>query len=128
VLNIRKEQLDVLAVDQRKRFLARMVTWIATEHANRHDEWGEQGTVRFVQSGIEKAASYGILTEGAIAVMLELMIEVGLDFERAPDRKWIHNMLAHRAMPGFMKMDVIRERIQSCTQGRTIVIHRSKGG
>src|SRR5688572_31074858 len=105
-------------------FQARLVSHIAAEYPQRFQELGEAGTTRLVLAGLDKAAAHNVTAAGAVAVLIELMVEVGSDFERSPDRKWAQTMLAHPTLPGHLKIEVIQHRIRSRTQGRPIVIHR----
>jgi hypothetical protein len=128
VLTIRNEQVVAFAKALRKSFEDRLTSHIAAEYPKQYEGWGEQGTRRLVLAGIDKAAAHGIAAEGAVAVLIELMVETGSGFERSPDRKWVHNILAHPALPGDAKVDAIQKRIRSRTQGRTIVLHNRRAG
>ena len=124
MLTIRKEQIAVFDENLRNRFQDRMVSHITAKYPKQCNEWGERRTREFVIAGIEKAVAHGIATEGAIKVMIELMVEVGSGLEYSPDRNWANNILTHPAIPGYVKVDLIQERIRSRTQGRVIVPHR----
>ena len=126
MLTIRKDQIAILNESLRNQFQVRMISHIAGGYPKQFQEWGEQRTREFVLAGIEKAATLGIAAEGAIAVLIELMIEVGAAFEHSPDRTWVHNILTHPTIPGEVKVDLIRERIRSRTQGRVVTPHRSE--
>jgi|SRR5580698_618850 hypothetical protein len=124
MLTIRRQQFEALEQASRRNFRDRATAHIAAEYPEYFSEAGEEGTRRLVLAGIEKAAAHGITTEGAVLVFIELMVEVGTDFGRSPDRNWVYKILAHPTLPGNCKVDAVQKRIRSRTQGRSIVVHR----
>src|ERR1700733_11829148 len=99
MLTIRRQQFEALEQASRRNFRDRATAHIATEYPEYSSEVSEEGTRRLVIAGIEKAAEPGITTEGAVLVFIELMVEVGISFERSPDRKWVHKILAYPTFP-----------------------------
>jgi hypothetical protein len=58
---------------------------------------------------------------------VELRLEYGADFELAPDRAWARKILSHPALPGHVKLAVIREKLAASTGGRRIKPAPGKG-
>ena len=122
MLVVRKEQVAVFRVEAWKRFAGRMRSYMAAEYPARYQALGDEGTRQLIQKGIEAAERYGIDTEGATAVLIELMVEFGERLERSPDRVWAERILAQPELPGQVKVSALRERLSASTGGRTLVI------
>lgn len=122
MLTIRDEQLEALNAAKLQRFEERMAQYVAAEYPRRYASLMEEGTRRLIRNGIEFGTHHGIETEGALAVLIELMVEFGMQFERSPDRAWAERMLALSSIPGPIKVAAIRERFDERTGGRRILI------
>jgi hypothetical protein len=125
---VRREQVAVFRADAQRRFAERMRAYIAEEYPRHYEVLGEEGTNGLVQKGIEKAAQHGIETEGATAVLIELMVEFGEKLERSPERAWAEKMLAEPEVPGQVKVKAIRERFEASTGGRRLVMPARQDG
>ena len=121
MLIIRPAQMEVFRRQAVDRFVERMVQHVAREFPDRYAALGEAETEDFVRTAIKRAAKYRIEHEGAVAVYIELMLEFGEGFERAPNREWAGNILANVELPGVKRIDMIRERFSVATRGRRIV-------
>jgi hypothetical protein len=122
MLVVRKEQVAVFRADAERRFAERMRAYIAEAHTARYQAMGDEGTKQLVQKGIEAAERHGIDTEGATAVLIELMVEFGERLERSPDRKWAEGILALPDLPGQVKVTAVRDRLSASTGGRRMVV------
>ena len=121
MLVIRTEQVAVFRADAQRRFAERMRAYIAEEYPARYQTLGDEGTRQLIQKGIEAGERHGIDTEGATAVLIELMLDFGERFERTPDRAWAERILARPDLPGQVKVTAVRERLTERTGGRPIV-------
>ncbi|HBY59491.1 MAG TPA: hypothetical protein DEH78_06685, partial [Solibacterales bacterium] len=65
--------------------------------------------------------THGVVHQGGIAVLAELMIRFGTEFSRSPDKAWAWKMLAKPSLPGEVKVAALRERMEAATGGRRIV-------
>jgi hypothetical protein len=120
MLVIRDEQLQVFRRDAILKFIDQMASYIASEHPEKYQRMHETGTRAFIRRGMERAAARGLRSQGAVAGLLDLMLKFGEDFELAPDRIWAIHTLAHSAIPDYIKVEAVRERFESQTQGRVI--------
>lgn len=120
MLTIRTPQIDAFTDALRERFVSRMVAHVAETYPRQFEEAGETATRALVTDGIEVGRANGVTTEGALATLIELMIEVGPAFERSPDRAWARNILGHPTLPGEAKMERIQQRIRARTEGRVV--------
>jgi hypothetical protein len=121
MLIIRPAQMEVFRRRAVDRFVERMVQYVAREFPDRYAAFGDAGCEDYVRTALKSAATFRIEHEGAVAVYLELMLEFGDNFERAPHREWAGNILANVDLPGPKRIDMIRERFSAATRGRRIV-------
>lgn len=127
MLTVRTPQVAALSAAKVQHFRDRMAKHLAAEHPGRCEAMGEQGTMELIQRGIDAGARHGIDTEGAVGVLIELMVEHGERFERSPDRAWVHEILAHPTLPGQLKVTLIRDRLAARAGGRRVVLARDAG-
>jgi hypothetical protein len=125
---VRREQIAVFRAEAQRQFAERMRAYIAEEYPRHYETLGEEGTKALVQKGIEKAVQHDIDTEGATAVLIELMVEFGDKLERSPERAWAEKILAEPGVPGQVKVKAIRERFEASTGGRRIVMPARQDG
>lgn len=121
MLIIRPAQMEVFRRHAVDRFVDRMVRHVAAEYPARYEELGDAYCEHFVRATIDRAATYRIDREGAVAVFMELLLDYGDDLELAPDREWVMNILENTGLRGSAKVDMIRERVSNATGGRRIV-------
>ncbi|HJZ59725.1 MAG TPA: hypothetical protein VKE74_32585 [Gemmataceae bacterium] len=118
---IREAQLEVLRRFAVDGFVDQMVGYVAAEFPRHYEVLGQEGTREFIRRVIRTAAGHGVTTIGAVAVLIELMLQFGERFERSPDRVWANNILAHPTLPDHVKVDAIRDRFVARTGGRVLV-------
>jgi hypothetical protein len=98
------------------------VDYIASEHPRHCSALGIDGTNDFVERSMRAAALLGITLEGAVAALIELWLLYGESLERAPDREWAGNILAHKELPDYIKVEAVQNRIQEKTGGRSMIV------
>lgn len=81
---------------------------------------GEARLQALVKTGLEARTRLGINGDGAAVTFIELRVEFGERFERAPERAWAEQMLADPALPGDVKVRAIRTRFDAMTGGRRL--------
>jgi len=121
VLVIRESQLARLRQSRSKRFVDQMVRYLRAEYPVHCRDMARFELRDFVDRSIEAATAIGVDTEGAMGVLTELRLVYGENFERAPDRVWIRNILAHQRLPGYLKIEAIQNRLSEKTAGRVLV-------
>jgi len=104
-----------------KRFVDQMARYLAAEYPLHCRDTTRVELHEFVDRSVRAAVAMGIDTEGAMGVLAELRLVYGESFERAPDRAWIRNILAHRRLPGYVKIEAIQDRLSEKTAGRVLV-------
>ena len=121
MLVIRRDQLTVFADRARQRFENELVQTIAAELEPKFALLGEAEVRRLIGVAIEHGAALGIVSQGAVAILVELMMQFGENFELSPERQWAQNMLAHPTLPDHVRMDAIRGRLTAQMQGRVLM-------
>jgi hypothetical protein len=121
VLKIREEQIHLLGLRRRHEFVERMLRHVAHEYPGEYERLSGPGARALVERAIDTGATHGMRTEGAVAVLIQLMVCFGAEFERSPDRSWGLRMLAHATLPGSLKARMMAERMLGRTHGRPIV-------
>jgi hypothetical protein len=122
MLTIRAAQIAALAQSATDRFTANASEYLTVHFPGAAAKLGGlPGVWMFVQRGIHKARGFGVVTEGAVTVLLELWIQFGEDFERSPLRAFARNILANPDLPGSAKAELIRDRHQEMTGGCVMV-------
>ena len=102
-------------------FINRMVKYIATEYPRQYASMGQAGAREFVVGVIQKGRQNHVETKGGLAVLLELMIAFGDNFQNSPHKEWANELLAHPTLPEQIKMRILRERMTALSQGRVVV-------
>ena len=122
VLTIRNSQLDVFREARAQEFRDQLISYIAAEYPRHVERLGAQGTRAFVERSIESAARLGITVAGSVGALAELWLVYGEALERAPDREWAQNILAHKELPAYIKIEAIQSRIYEKTGGRAMIV------
>jgi len=121
MLVIREDQIEAFRQQNVERLIACTISYIRTEHPTHYARLGADGTRAFVERCIAAARRFGIDTDGATAVVTELWLIYGETLERAPDREWARNILAHKELPGYIKAETLQNRISERMGGRVLV-------
>jgi len=121
VLTIRASQMDDFRRIRLNRFIGDMVAYLAAEYPLHFEQHGPDAFRALVERTIEAAGQIGVTTQGAIGVLTELHLVYGENLERAPDREWARNILAHKMLPGYIKVEAVQNRMSEKTGGRVLV-------
>jgi hypothetical protein len=124
VLTIRKAQLEVFQQARIKEFIDDMLAYFANEYPTHYASMGPARTRAFVERSIEAAKRLGIQTRGSVGAYTEIRLIYGENLERAPERQWARNILAHPTLPDHIKVGAVQERLSERTSGRVLVVHR----
>lgn len=122
MLTIREEQLEVFRRHRADGFEADAARHLLTFLPGPCNAVGGPIEMRaFVRDGIRRAAGHGVEETGAVLVFLECILQYGEHFERSPSGEWINRILGHPVLPGYVKVDAIRDRLQDDSRGRVLV-------
>ena len=122
MLTIQPSQIDAFRHARIQGFIRRMTDYIAVEYPRHQARLGADGTRAFVERSMEAAKRMSITLEGAVGALTELRLVYGDDLERAPDRLWARNILAHKELPDYIKVEAVQNRLQERTEGFALVV------
>lgn len=120
---VRTPQIESLRLARIRRFVDDMVAHIAAEYPTHYGRMGLVETRAFVERSIQAAGKMRIETMGSVGALTELRLIYGDNLERAPDREWARNILAHRTLPDYIRVGAVQDRLSERAGGRTLVAH-----
>jgi hypothetical protein len=89
MFTIRKEQMEALAdagiADFEDRMMEHLFECPLSERCRAMGEAALRGLIRY---GLQRAASYGIVTERGVSVYVDVMVAFGRDFDVDPTLPW----------------------------------------
>ncbi|MGH9351348.1 MAG: hypothetical protein ACRD2G_04180 [Terriglobia bacterium] len=88
MFNLRKEQLKIFETVAAKEFEERAMAQLREQSPAQCAALGEDALAEMVRYGIERAKSYGIVAEPDVSKYLNVMIQLGRDFDRNPRYPW----------------------------------------
>jgi hypothetical protein len=105
MLTIRREQIETLNADLRRRFETRMVAHVNQFFRQRCELLGEGGVREWIVAGIERAAGYGIKAEVDVCRYIDVMFVFGRGFDTDPRYPWAARILNARAANPRARVD-----------------------
>ncbi len=104
MLTIRREQMDTLGQDMQSRFEDFMVEHLRHYFPERSRELGEEAAGEAalraeIRIGIERAEEHGFTAERDVCKYLDLMFELGRDFDSDPALPWVRPILDDKSLP-----------------------------
>lgn len=113
MLVIRNEQMQAFQTALQKQFIEKLMPLFTALWPKQTAQLGA-GYRRFIESSIDRAMSYGIETESAIARFVNLCIVWGPDFEKRPEHAWAMRILKDSNLRGAVKVNelALRTRIE----------------
>ena len=121
MLTIRREQLVALGELASRDFAQAQIDYLAREYPLRSAALGGAGLKAHVELALEDARQRGIHTVGAVALWIELRFQFGNALQRSPERQWAFKILEHPALPDYVKLGLVRDRLTAQTGGRPVV-------
>lgn len=122
MLRLRSDQIESFGERRREGFRRELCDRLLEDHSHLAGDAGRPGVEAFVDRALAVLATWGIETEGAASLLVELMAQVGERFERSPDRSFALDTLAHPALPGAIKAQMVFEKLHATTEGRSVTL------
>ncbi|MCA9651954.1 MAG: hypothetical protein H6712_15305 [Myxococcales bacterium] len=123
MITIRHEQLEALRRPTSLPFEQRLCDALAHGHPEEVAALGPEGTRALVRQGLRTGWRCGLEDEDELARLVTLMLQLGPDFERSPDRERALARLHHPRLPGRLKIDMVEQLLTARTGGRVVVAH-----
>lgn len=99
MLRIRPEQMAAMSEYMTQRFEDRMLVYVRSRYSQQCEGLDEPGTREWIRQGIKHSKEYEIVSERDVCGYIELMFELGRDFDTDPNRPWAGTILQDRASP-----------------------------
>jgi hypothetical protein len=121
MLVIRSQQLVALQRrDDEAAFEVRLHDALAMRYPDEVRALGPEATRALVDHAIATGLGCGLYEEDAVATLAELMIQLGREFERSPDRARALARLHHPSLPPSLKILLVEQALTARTQGRVV--------
>ncbi len=108
---IRQEQMKAFEDEGYEQFVDETVVHLQTNYPEQTKEMSTPDLRKFVETGAEKAEPYGVVTVTDVRRFLGCMLELGEDFDVAPQTAWAGEILRDESATGTLKMDKIEEQM-----------------
>jgi hypothetical protein len=105
VLKILEAQMDRLAEERQAAFVARMRPRLRERYPEVTAGASDEELGRLVEQGMAASRRYGIEGEGDVERYVDLMLELGSDFDRSVD--WASEILNRPDFTGKIRIDVL---------------------
>ena len=109
MLIIRQAQMAALDAYSRDAFRERMLLHLTKDFPARAVELGPKGIRRLVDASIDKGADYRIASEDDLQAFVDLMVELGPEFDEEPAMDWARQILTRTSLSGQAKVELIRK-------------------
>jgi len=113
---IRKEMMAIFEVHMREQFVRKALAQIREVFPDAAQKQGEPQLRALIESGIDKAAGFGVLSEREVLLFVDLMMELGSKFAEEPKYKWIGATLEKSDLNEHQKMDIIYQRLEAASK------------
>ena len=110
MLQIRKEQMDVLDACMLRLFVDKMIVHMREVFPEETKDKDRQELRGLVEEGVKRASGYGITEEPQVALLIDLMVGMGHDFEK--QTPWMEKILLKETLNQQEKMDIICKRLR----------------
>jgi len=108
---IRNVQMEVLKEESYQQFVDETVVHMRTNYPEQTNEMSDADLQKLVGDGADKAEPYSVVTVTDVRRFLGCMLELGQDFDIAPQTDWAGEILRRKDVSGTQKMDEIEEQM-----------------
>ena len=102
---------DTAPSENHRRFVATLYRYLSQAYPSHAAALGEKEIRETIELGIELAASYGVKIERDVGYYLDLMFQLGVDFDDWKEMAWAKKILRRRNLTGTGKMARIRREL-----------------
>jgi hypothetical protein len=112
MLTIRKAQMDVFSAYMLSENLPKMVDDFQVLRGPSFLKLGVEGSRNFVYTAVERGLGWGIRKFADLWVLIDLMLEFGLDFASEPGRPWAPRILNSATLSGTAKIKLVTAHLR----------------
>ena len=117
MLTIRHDQLQTLSEVMLKQFEDGMVVHLQSAFPDQAGTMPESNLRQMIQQGVKSAANYKVETEADVQHYLELMFQIGPDFDTNSQSAWAQPILKREDLWPWEKLDEIENHAALLTRG-----------
>ena len=110
MLRIRQEQVDALDLAREDDFIRRTMLHVRQLFAGRRFE--NEPLRALIDAGIRKANAYALPAERDTALLVDLMVALGADFDLQPENAALAAVLNDRELTGESRIDLVFELVR----------------
>ena len=112
MLKLRKEHLEAFEAQVVSLFASRVMAHVKVVWPAECGELGDAAVADMVRSGIQRAATLGLVSEHDVVRFVDLAFILAKDFETHPLVVWTRPILADRKLAAEAKMDRLYQRME----------------
>jgi|ERR1022692_1815793 hypothetical protein len=111
MLTIRKEQEDVFCEAASQRFIERASEHLKKSFGPQCEALGGVKLREFIRSGVQRADRWDVTTSRNVCIYLDVMMTLGVDFDRDPRLPWIRRILGSQSATETVRIDRLYEAV-----------------
>lgn len=112
MLKLRKEHLDAFETQVVGLFASRLVAHFKAVWPAECEELGDAAVLEIARTGIQRAATLGVISEHDVARFVDLSFLLAKDFETNPLSSWTRPIFADRKLAPEAKLDRLYQRME----------------
>jgi hypothetical protein len=112
MLTILKGQMALLGDHMREDYIKKTLMNLSELFPDDPTVKDEPATRDLIEYGIKTAEGYDITARREVSLFIFLIQDLGRDFEKLPENKWIEELLLDPELEEQEKMDVIYTRLE----------------
>jgi hypothetical protein len=105
MFRIRAEQVDAFRVAAVRSYEDRVAAHVERCFPQEFGDLGDLKVRRIIREGISRASNYGIVSERDVCLFIDLMVELGPNFDTDAEFPWASAILQDREEDGSEKID-----------------------
>src|SRR5437660_11303186 len=118
MLAIKKEQLDVLNVYMRERFIEKTVRHIREVFAQQVNDKKTEELRVVVENGMRRASTFELDGEREVTLFIDLLIGLGQDFDSQAQYAGLKRILRDKEFSQRDKMELIYQKLERMERRR----------
>jgi hypothetical protein len=112
MLTIKKEQMNALGDHMREDYIKRTLRNLAELFPDDPAVRDEPAMRALIEYEIGRAEVYSITRQREVSLFIFLSKDLGADFEKSPENRWMEEILLDEELEEQEKMDVIYKRLE----------------
>ncbi|KPA15744.1 hypothetical protein MHK_004047 [Candidatus Magnetomorum sp. HK-1] len=107
MLSIRNQQIETIKSSKKQHFIQKAIKFLKHRYPQKTDKYDENILTSIIESGIDRANVYQIVSEQGIISFLELMFALSFNFDANQRTSWTRNILDNNKLTESEKIMTI---------------------